>query len=310
MGQFKDLTGKRFGRLTVLERDITRNKKTYWKCRCNCKNKTTVSIEMYSLRKGITTSCGCVHKEKTSRARLINLKGKVFGSLKVIKRAEDRVQPSGQHKIQWLCRCLKCRKNVVVIGQSLRKGFTKSCGCYRKSKLSKDKLINIIGKNFGILKVLSFSHTNANGRTFWLCKCKCGKNKIIAGNNLKNGHTKSCGCLCGESLIAFELKEYSIKHYKGIPEYKAFKNKLTNRWLRYDIYFPEHNIFIEVNGGQHYRPYSWKSSKKHFLQRKFLDNLKRNYARKRGTYIEIDLRTIKNTKQAISYIENKIKESK
>lgn len=43
MGKFVDLTGKRFNRLVVIERDVTKGKKrTYWNCRCDCGNVTTV----------------------------------------------------------------------------------------------------------------------------------------------------------------------------------------------------------------------------------------------------------------------------
>lgn len=57
-----DLTGQRFGRLTVLARD--RSKKTgqaRWLCRCDCGTLTTVGSE--SLRGGRTKSCGCWRRE-------------------------------------------------------------------------------------------------------------------------------------------------------------------------------------------------------------------------------------------------------
>lgn len=57
MPKLIDLTGQKFGRLTVVERhDLKR-----WKCKCDCGN-TTFS-DGYQLRKGITQSCGCYQKE-------------------------------------------------------------------------------------------------------------------------------------------------------------------------------------------------------------------------------------------------------
>ncbi len=53
----------------------------------------------------------------------------------------------------------------------------------------------MIGKKFGILIVISKNNDNKGCGTKWLCKCNCGKTKIIRGNNLTIGHTKSCGCL-------------------------------------------------------------------------------------------------------------------
>ncbi len=59
----------------------------------------------------------------------IDLTGKRFGKLTVIKRIEDKVLSSGTKKTQWLCRC-DCGNYTRVIGESLkRKNGTKSCGC-------------------------------------------------------------------------------------------------------------------------------------------------------------------------------------
>lgn len=53
--------------------------------------------------------------------------GKIYGGLKVLKaRESDR---HGQSR--WLCRCI-CGKEIIVLGNSLRNGNTKTCGCSRK----------------------------------------------------------------------------------------------------------------------------------------------------------------------------------
>ena len=64
---FKDLTGLKFGRLTVLEQTesrIGKNRKTltFWKCLCECGN--IVEVYSGSLTSGLTTSCSCFQKEK------------------------------------------------------------------------------------------------------------------------------------------------------------------------------------------------------------------------------------------------------
>lgn len=63
-----DLTGQKFGRLTVIEQ-YGRNKhnEIVWLCRCNC-GKINI-ISSYTLRSGHTKSCGCLRTEK-SRQRL------------------------------------------------------------------------------------------------------------------------------------------------------------------------------------------------------------------------------------------------
>ena len=62
------------------------------------------------------------------------------------------------------------------------------------SRIRKD----ISGQKFGRLLVI-----NPNLSTFpklkWNCRCDCGNQALIEGSKLRNGHTKSCGCLAIES---------------------------------------------------------------------------------------------------------------
>lgn len=62
-GKFIDLTGQKFGRLTVISFDgKARNGHSRWLCQCDCGNKVTVSYE--ALKKGDTKSCGCYLSER------------------------------------------------------------------------------------------------------------------------------------------------------------------------------------------------------------------------------------------------------
>ena len=51
-----------------------------------------------------------------------------------------------------MCRC-DCGKEVVVVGSSLRRGNTKSCGCL-KIKRAKEHLDDLTGQRFGHLVVI------------------------------------------------------------------------------------------------------------------------------------------------------------
>lgn len=58
--------------------------------------------------------------------------------------------------------------------------------------------MTLVGTKCGLLTVLSAEPTRRlNGRVekMWLCLCECGNKKIVQRNNLRSGHTKSCGCL-------------------------------------------------------------------------------------------------------------------
>ena len=56
-----DLTGQKFGRLTVVRFDHKENGRKYYLCQCDCGNFKIVSN--HSLKSGNTKSCGCLHKE-------------------------------------------------------------------------------------------------------------------------------------------------------------------------------------------------------------------------------------------------------
>ena len=51
-----------------------------------------------------------------------------------------------------------------------------------------------IGNRYGRLTVLENIGRSKSGNVLWLCKCDCGNEIIANGSNLRNGHTKSCGC--------------------------------------------------------------------------------------------------------------------
>ena len=125
MFQCSDLTGKRFGRLTVIKKAETRDRKTYWTCLCDCGNVTNVRSD--KLKSGNTSSCGCLHRERLSESaekRTTDLTGMKFGRLKVLSKIPNT------HPIKWLCRC-DCGNSVSVRGTHLTSGAIKSCGCYQ-----------------------------------------------------------------------------------------------------------------------------------------------------------------------------------
>lgn len=56
MGRFLDLSGQRYGKLTVIERDLGAGNPVRFLCRCDCGN--TKSIQSVVLRRGDARSCG------------------------------------------------------------------------------------------------------------------------------------------------------------------------------------------------------------------------------------------------------------
>ena len=66
---------------------------------------------------------------------------------------------------------------------------------------------------------------------YWLCECDCGKNVIAREPNIKNGHTKSCGCLRVKKIK--EMTQ-SRRSYNGLnnPKFKhgRSREKIYRTW--------------------------------------------------------------------------------
>ena len=63
MAKAIDLTGQKFGKLTVIKRGDNIGRESGWLCKCNCGNPELKLIRSHHLRYGFTESCGCLQKE-------------------------------------------------------------------------------------------------------------------------------------------------------------------------------------------------------------------------------------------------------
>lgn len=119
----ENLIGQKFGRLTVvkLNDDYEKGKGVYWNCICDCGQETISKASR--LKNKTTQSCGCYNKERVQESQLDNLTGRIFGKLKVMEL--DRVDIK---KTKWICKC-ECGNIKSINASSLKRGYTKSCGC-------------------------------------------------------------------------------------------------------------------------------------------------------------------------------------
>ena len=187
--QTKDLTGQRFGKLIVLRpTDMRKGSHVVWECKCDCGN--TIYTIGQKLTKGITTSCGCLRKEKTIQPPKRDLTGQRFGKLVVLRSMAER--KNGY--IMWECKC-DCGNVVQVRSSKLISGDKMSCGCTTRELLIKSHTIDITGQRFGRLVALKPTEERRRGLVVWECQCDCGKTVFLDGRALRNGKTVSCGCL-------------------------------------------------------------------------------------------------------------------
>ena len=174
-----DLTGERFGRLTVIEEAGKNCGHITWRCRCDCGNE--VIVAGIHLKSGHTTSCSCRQKEVVSSIRFEDLAGKKFGRLTVI----EKIGTNKNGCYEWLCQC-ECGNLTKVNSSALRRGTTLSCGCLQKEKASKKLTIDMINFENEHFKVIERDTSSKNRTARWKCICKhCGNVFTIEGKHLR-----------------------------------------------------------------------------------------------------------------------------
>jgi hypothetical protein len=75
--------------------------------------------------------------------------------------------------------------------------------------------VELAGQRFGRLEVIRYAFYDK--KSFWLCRCDCGREGLFASANLRSGNSQSCGCdrkrgetvvrLVKENLLRFRLVE-------------------------------------------------------------------------------------------------------
>ena len=86
--------------------------------------------------------------------------------------------------------------------------------------------IDLSGQSFGRLVVMGEAE-NVNGRSAWRCRCSCGKEITTKTKYLRNGETRSCGCLVSDTSRHLALnvwpKNPRLKHgLAKTPEHNSW----------------------------------------------------------------------------------------
>lgn len=265
---FKDLTGMRFGNLTVIK-EAPSNSQTKWECLCDCGN-TTVVFANNLLKGNHTTSCGC---KKFSRYDE-DLVGMVFNRLTVLEKS-DKVCATGS---MWKCQC-ECGNIVTVSRNHLVTGHTNSCGCFRDDQTSLANSAKIpVGTRFGKLTVIKEAY-KMNLQTYWECKCDCGNTTYVPTAHLNNGHTQSCGCLSsqGELKISIIFNERNI-NFTTQQSFDSCRYENSERPPRFDFYV-NNSYLIEYDGQQHFYPVDYFGGDEQFIIQQQRDEYKNQWCK-------------------------------
>lgn len=214
------LEGQVFTRLTVLELDEVRSKgssNAYWVCVCRCGE--TLSVSASNLKSGATRSCGCIKR--------VDITGRVYGKLTAVKYDKERSLQEGASF--WVCECI-CG-GTKSIRLALLGTYTNSCGCLNNP--------DITGETFGRLTAVE------KLGSVWLCSCLCGNTITVRAGPLRNGNTKSCGCLHKErcdsfgSIMLHKHLTHGLSKHPTFRSWGAMKQRCLNK---------NHHAYSEYGG--------------------------------------------------------------
>jgi hypothetical protein len=183
------MLGKVFSRLTVIDEiefDVGIERLLVVQCSCGSKPR---AVPMRHLTTGGTKSCGCLYRESRPKPPpRPEFVGRTFGRLVVVS-VDGSVKETRRCTVQ--CSCGAPPFSVRL--ENLRRGKTKSCGCwYRDSRRLQVKppRVELVGKQYGRLTILS-----VEAKGMCTVRCACGAGPMVKRTrSITDGRTKSCGC--------------------------------------------------------------------------------------------------------------------
>lgn len=110
------------------------------------------------------------------------------------------------------------------------------------------KLIDLTGQKFGRLTVIERANNSKDGRTRWKCVCECGSGKevVVTGVDLRNGHSKSCGCIQKE-IASITVKPHYTHGKSNSRIYRIWRNMKSRCYCKKNAiykYYGERGITV------------------------------------------------------------------
>lgn len=99
---------------------------------------------------------------------------------------------------------------------------------------------NLTGMLFGRLTVINRTTQDKAGTYFWLCRCICGKEKLVRGYSLKRGDTQSCGCLPKNRNVGFDRKYPTAEEASWAYNYSQYASNAKIRGIPFSLSFEQY----------------------------------------------------------------------
>lgn len=152
--------------------------------------------------------------------KFMDLTGNRYGNWTVLGIANKN-----NGKKAWLCRC-DCGKEREVLGTSLNSGKSTSCGCSRLQYFT-----DLVGMQIGNWYVRKLSDKRQHKHRLYECECVCGNICLVSGSALKNGRSKSCGCIKGQLISDFFENKIIGKRFNKLTVLRKIGTNGTNMIL-------------------------------------------------------------------------------
>jgi hypothetical protein len=155
----KDIDGKKFGRLTVLETlyDYQNHTKPKVRCLCECGNE--VVLNKNDVQSGHTTSCGCLQRQRASESNTKDMSGYISDSgVKIVK----KLYQNDKHVWVYECMCPICSKSFECTPNKIITNHTTSCGCKITSTM--EKIVEKILDDFNLKYIKQYSFDDCKNK--------------------------------------------------------------------------------------------------------------------------------------------------
>lgn len=213
--------------------------------------------------------------------------GKKIGKLTILK----SVRIKSYYGFECQCDC----GNTLTVARGF---FSKSEICCADCRTP--KVEDISGQRFGRLTAIKYAGKSKGKQTLWECRCDCGKTVVVHQQNLKSGHTSSCGCYNSE-VASGALKTHGLS---GTRLYTIWHDMI------YRCYNDNHRSYKDYGGKGIIVCEEWKDDFEAFrnwaLQNGYKDNLSIDRIDSDKNYCPENCRWATNIQQANNTSRNLI----
>lgn len=122
--------------------------------------------------------------------------------------------------------------------------------------------LEMAGLKFGLLDVVSYAST-IKKKAFWNCRCACGTSVTVVGADLRNGHTRSCGCILREKRP--DLVTHGMSSSRPYKIWQLMKNRCLNELSKDFQHYGGRGIRLDAGWAQAFENF-WGDMKRGYAK--------------------------------------------